>query len=115
MPWQTIKHLNYDEMSRIKKNASNELYIEKANLLGFSKNKKPYKGFASKELSVFTQATDYIELLFCFDDTVHYTITNQLSVPLDLEELNKNPKKFNKKKRKNILDKFYTYIEYLCE
>ena len=113
IPFHIIKQYNHEEMARLK-TYHKDVFLEKAYLLGFSKGRKVYKGFPKKEINEMDQAIDYIELLFCFDDTMHLTLTQQLGVPMDtLDEIENKNKYFKVKRKQKSFTRFYDYIEYL--
>lgn len=74
IPFTTLKANNFEEMRRVKKHCSPTAFLEKAYLLGFQRGKKT-TNMTGRTMSEFQQAEDYINLLFCFDDAMHATIT----------------------------------------
>lgn len=96
IPFSVLKANNFEEMNRIKEYHSEEEFLERAYKLGFQRGRKTYSGIRGKRISVFQQAGDYINLLFCFDDTIHNTISMQLD-------------------KKHKLGQFYKYINSLGE
>lgn len=106
IPFQLRKKYNLDEMQKLLKEPHlyKEIFLERAYLLGFSSNIKPYVDFYTKPISIYAQAQDYIKFLFLFDESMHKMITNILAI-------NRN----RKNKKHTDIKKLYNYLEYISQ
>lgn len=110
LPKELLEQYNHKVLIKLANKRNADAFLSAMQLLGFSKTTK-YIWLEDKEVNIKTQAKDYMNFLFEFDNTMHESLSSIYGTPID----NKSPGTSPKKDYKKIEKALNKYIHYLSE